>query len=143
MKEDIWYVVPEIEVRIHESWIRLIKYCQESLPYGDLKIKVANAQPIRRLKETPRIVFFKQPKVAPTNGALVYIIPSLDFRVHEYWVNLIRWCQDYFNSGELEFKVVAGQPWELISAKQEVRFDKPDTLPNAVPLEFNRTMMAK
>ena len=135
-KEEIWYIVPEIEVRVHESWIKLMQYCQENLPYGEIKIQVSNAQPTRKLKETPNIRFDKQ--VVPRVDGTWYLIPSLDCKVHEYWVNLIQWCQNYFVKGEIEFKLVNAQPTELINAKQDVRFDRPDTIPTGTPLSFAR-----
>ena len=135
-KEEFWYVVPEIEVRVHESWINLIKWCQENLPYGELKIQIANSQPTKRLKEIPSIRFDKQAPVK-SNGTW-YLIPSLDIRVHEYWINLIQWCQNYFIKGKIDFRLVNALPTELIAAKQEFRFDKPDTIPLGVPLEFSK-----
>ena len=133
--EERWYIVPEIEVRVHESWINLIKYCQENIPYGDLKIEVNNGQPSRRLKETPSIRFDKQPSTPVKNG-VYYLIQSLDMRIHEHWINLINWVQRYFQSGMLEFRLVGGQPTELLSGKQRVDFSKPETIPSGMPLEF-------
>jgi hypothetical protein len=135
-REEVWYIVPEIEIRVHESWISLIRYCQESLPYGELKVQISNAQPTKRMKETPNIRFDKQ-MTAKQNG-ITYMIESLDFRVHEYWVNLIQWCQNYFVKGEIEFKLVNALPTELVYAKQDVRFDKRDTIPDGVPLVFDK-----
>ena len=136
--EEQWYVVPEIEVRVHESWVNLVTYCRDNLQHGDLRIKIANAQPTKRLKETPVIRFDRKTPKSITDG-MWYVIPSLDVRVHEYWINLIQWCQSSFVSGELEIRLVGGQPIELISAKQDVRFDKPETIPNGIPLNFVRT----
>ena len=135
-KEDIWYVVPEIEVRVHESWVRLIQYCQENLPYGELKIQLSNAMPTKRVKETPSIRFDKQK--SKTKGKS-YVISSIDVHIHEYWINLIQWCQNYLQKGEIEFKIVNACPTDLISAKQEVRFDKQETIPSGLPLEFSKT----
>jgi len=136
MKEEIWYVVPEIEIRVHESWIELIRYCQNNLPYGDLKVNISNARPGKRLKEIPSIRFDK-PMASRTDG-IYYLIASLDFRVHEYWINLIKWCQDYFMKGELELRLINSCPTDLLSVKQEVRFDKPDTIPKGIPLNFTK-----
>jgi hypothetical protein len=134
-KEEVWYVVPEIEVRVHESWIRLIQYCQANLPYGELKIQLSNAIPTKRVKEIPNIRFDKQ---TSKQEGTSYIIPSLDVHVHEYWVNLIQWCQSYFTKGEIEFKLVNSCPADLISAKQDMRFDKLDTIPAGIPLNFSK-----
>lgn len=136
-REEIWYVVPEIEVRVHESWVNLIQYCQESLPYGDLRIEIANAQPTRKLKETPSIRFDKQLSGRGDNGKN-YLIASLNVYVNENWINLIQWCQNYFTKGKLSFKLHNATPTDLLSAEQEVRFDKPETIPSGMPLQFTK-----
>jgi hypothetical protein len=135
MAEDKWYVVPELEVRIHETWITLIDYCNNELPYGDLKIQLANALPTKRLKATPKIRFDKP--VLKSQKGTWYIIPSTGERVHEYWINFIQWCQNYFTKGTVTIRLVAAQPTELLSAEQDIRFDKPDTIPNGPPITFN------
>jgi len=134
---DNWYVVPELEVRIHSSWIELIRHCQIDMPYGDLKIKIANALPTKRVKETPKIRF-DNPMVRKTVGN-IYVIKSTGDRVQEYWVNMIQWCQNYFQLGDIEVRIVNACPTELLSAKQEARFDKPDTLPLGEPLKFDKS----
>lgn len=134
-KEEIWYVVPEIEVRVHESWIKLIQYCQENLPYGTIRIQISNAMPTKRIKETPNIRFDKQKSRSEGKS---YLISSIDVHVHEYWINLIQWCQNYFAKGEIEFKLISACPADLISVKQEIRFDKSDTIPDGIPLEFTK-----
>ena len=48
---DRMWLVPELEIRISESWIRLIRYCQTSLPNGQLCFKVNNAEPGRLVSE--------------------------------------------------------------------------------------------
>ncbi len=135
-KEELWYVVPEIEVRVHESWTNLIEYCKENLPYGDIKIQISNAQPTKRIKETPKIRFDKiTPGKVEGNW---YLIPSLGLHVHECWVNLVQWCQNYFCKGELELRIVNGQPVELLSSSQDIRFNKKDTIPAGTPLNFTK-----
>jgi len=135
--EDKWYIVPELEVRVHESWVTLIQYCQQSLPFGDIKIEISNAQPGKRLKETPNIRFDKQPSAM--KDGVWYTISSLDVRVHEYWINLIQWCQNYFAAGTLEFRLVNAQPTELLGVHQRVYFSKPETIPTGTPLDFIKT----
>lgn len=130
-----WYVVPDIELRVHESWVNLIVYTAMNLPFGDLEIEINNGQPTKRLKEKPNIRFDKQVSRSAKNGTWYYI-ESLDVHIHEYWINLIRWCQDYFTSGKLEIRLVVGCPTELISASQKVYFNRPETIPLGVPLEF-------
>lgn len=134
--EEKWYLVPEIEVRVHESWINLVQYCQENIPFGDLTIKVANGQPTKRLKEVPSIRFDKQ--AALMKDGKWYVIPSIDVRVHEYWINMVQWCQNYFISGTLSFRLVGGQPTDLLKAEQEVNFSRPKTIPNGIPLNFTK-----
>jgi len=133
-KEEIWYVVPEIEIRVHSSWIELVKYCQDKLPYGEMTIKINNALPGERLKETPNIRFDRVHK-SRDNG-VYYKISSLDVRVHESWINLISWCQNYFVAGTIIQEFVNACPTKLHSAKPIVRFDKPETIPPGLPLEF-------
>ena len=50
-QDDRMWLVPELEIRISESWIRLIRYCQTSLPNGQLCFKVGNAEPGRLVWE--------------------------------------------------------------------------------------------
>ncbi len=135
-KDEIWYVVPEVEVRIHSSWINLIQYCKDNIPYGSIRIQVSNSQPTKRSNETPSIRFDKiTPGKVEGNW---YLIPSIGVYVHECWVNLVQWCQNYFPKGELEIKLVNGQPIDLLSAKQEIRFDKKETIPEGTPLNFSK-----
>lgn len=135
--EELWYVVPELEVKIHQSWINLIQYCQDNLPFGDLRVEISNGQPGKRLKETPSIRFDKQS--VQVKGGVSYLIQSLDFRVHEYWVNCIQWCQNYVVSGIIEFRLVGSLPTELLGVKQNVNFSKPETIPDGLPLSFSKT----
>ena len=138
MREEIWYVVPEIEVRVHESWINLIRYCQESLPYGFLRLEVINAQPTKKLKEIPSIRFDK-PSLARGDNGKTYLISSLNMHIDESWINLVQWCQNYFTKGKIGFKVHGGCPTDLVEAQQDIRFDKPDTIPPGLPLCFTKT----
>ena len=131
--EEQWYVVPEIEVKVHESWTTLIQYCQTHIPFGTIKVEIKNAQPVKRLKEIPDIRFDK-PKPPKVNN--YYLIQSLDLRISENWINLIQWCQNYFQSGDIEFRLVDSHPIDLVGARQKVRFDKPETIPAGTPLDF-------
>lgn len=135
--EEQWYIVPELEVRVHQSWVELIKYCKDTLPYGDIRLQISNALPTKRLKETPSIRFDK-PVVSKNHNGKIYVIPSTGDRIHEYWINLIQWCQNYFNKGIIELRIVSSMPTDLISAKQDVRFDKPETIPVGEPMNFGK-----
>ena len=64
--EEKWYLVPEIEVRVHESWINLVQYCRDQLPYGDIKLRIVNGQPTELLEQKAKIRFDKQPSI-PNN----------------------------------------------------------------------------
>ena len=64
--DEKWYLVPDIEVRIHESWINLVRYCQEQIPFGDIKIRIVNGQPTELLESRPRVRFDKLPSI-PTS----------------------------------------------------------------------------
>lgn len=44
---------------INDSWIRLIKFCQEQLPYGELTIKVVAGSPTVLVSAKPSIRFDK------------------------------------------------------------------------------------
>ncbi len=57
--EEKLYLVPELEIRISQSWINLISYCQEKFPYGDLTVRIVNAQPTDLLESRPRVRFDK------------------------------------------------------------------------------------
>ena len=62
-----WYLVPEIEVRIPESWINVIRYCQEQLPFGDIRIRIVNGAPTELLESCPR-VRFDRPTTIPNSS---------------------------------------------------------------------------
>ena len=55
--EEKFYIVPELEVRISESWVRLVRWCQTSFRDGELRIKVINAQPTDLLDMKRKIRF--------------------------------------------------------------------------------------
>jgi len=133
--EEITYLVPEINVRISSAWVTLITYCQENLPHGSLKIEINNAQPGKKLKEVPAIRFDKAAPLKAGNGN-VYLVQSLDIRIPQSWINLIQWCQNFFNSGIIEFKLVAAQPTDLLGVSQRMNFSKPETIPAGLPLSF-------
>ena len=45
--QDRTWLVPDLEVRVNESWIRLVRYCQTQLPFGEIRIKIVNAEPTK------------------------------------------------------------------------------------------------
>ena len=56
-------VPEEIEIRVTESWIRLIRYCQVQFPFGDLTIRIANSQPTELLDKKPKVRFDREPTI--------------------------------------------------------------------------------
>ena len=66
--EEKWYLVPDIEIRIPESWINVVRYCQEELPFGDIKIRIVNGAPTELVESRPRIRF-DRPPVTISNGS--------------------------------------------------------------------------
>jgi len=50
-KNDEVYLVPELNIRIPISWIRLIRFVQTSLPHGQLCVKISNCEPTDLVKE--------------------------------------------------------------------------------------------
>jgi len=135
--EEVTYLVPEIDLTVTQAWITLISYCQENLPYGDLFIEVNNGQPGKRVKEVPSVRFDKP---APTQKeGQVYLIQSLDIRIPKPWIDLIQWCQEYFVSGKLGFRIAYASPTELLQAKHNMNFSKPETIPRGIPLDFDKT----
>ena len=131
------YLVPEINITITSAWVNLITYCQANLPYGNLFIEINNGEPRRKVKEVPSIRFDKN-DVPRDKDEKIYVIQSLDIRIPESWINMINWVQSYFVSGRLGFKLIAARPTELIEAVQKANFSKPETIPNGVPLNFDR-----
>lgn len=133
------YLVPELELTITQAWITLIAYCQENLPYGDLFVEINNGQPGKKVKEVPNIRFDKPtPSPAPSKEGQTYLIQSLGMRIPEPWIALIQWCQSYFVSGRIGFRVVNAYPTELLQTKPKVDFSKPETIPSGIPLEFDK-----
>lgn len=55
--------LPEIEVNVSKSWIRLIRFCQTSFPFGDLTIRIVNAQPTELVEKKPKIRFDKEASI--------------------------------------------------------------------------------
>jgi hypothetical protein len=135
-KNENFYIVPEIDVKVHESWIKLVQYCQSNLQYGDLRIQISNSIPTKRMHETPNIRFDKQS--GSMRDGITYYIKSIDTHVHESWIYMVQWCQNYFVSGVIEFKLVGSVPTELISADQKVDFSKLSTIPPGIPLKFSK-----
>ena len=63
--EEKFYVVPELEIRVHESWINLVSWCQNQMPFGDIKIRIVNGQPTELLEQRAKIRFDKNVSIPP------------------------------------------------------------------------------
>ena len=63
--EEKWYLVPDIEIRIPESWINVVRYCQEQIPFGDIKIRIVNGAPTELLESKPKIRFDQELSIPP------------------------------------------------------------------------------
>ena len=135
--EEITYLVPEVNVTVTQAWINHIRYCQDNLPYGDIYLEINNGQPGKKIKEIPSIRFDKQHSVI--KGEMGYIIQSLDMRIPKSWIDMILWVQEHFASGKIGYRLVSAQPTELLMAKQNVNFSRPETIPCGLPLNFSRS----
>ncbi len=51
------YLIPELNIRVSMSWLNLITFCQGSLPYGDISVKIVNGQPTELLDKKEKIRF--------------------------------------------------------------------------------------
>jgi hypothetical protein len=58
------YEIPELQVRIPKSWIRLIVYCQRELADGQLCVKINNSEPGDLVSQytEKRIRFDREPR---------------------------------------------------------------------------------
>ena len=65
-----------------------------------------------------------------------YVVPELEVRVHESWINLVNWCQTQAPYADIELRIVNGQPTELLSCKPKVRFDKQTSVPQGLPVKL-------
>jgi len=72
----------------------------------------------------------------PTKAGWLEIIGMEGAYIHQHWINMIQWIQTHFVSGDLEIKFVNGLPTNLEGAKQKVYFNKAETIPKGMPLDF-------
>ena len=68
----------------------------------------------------------------PKTEEKCYLIPDIEIRIHESWINLVRYCQDKFPYGDITIRIVDAQPTDLLDQKPKMRFDKPATIPKVV-----------
>jgi len=54
----------------------------------------------------------------------------VELKVTHAWANLILYCKREIPHGDIHIKIVNGQPTKLLDQKKDIRFDKPNTLPN-------------
>lgn len=60
------YLIPELEIRISQSWVRLVRFCQVEFPHGDLKVRIVNGQPTELVEAKRKIRFDKEQSI-PTS----------------------------------------------------------------------------
>jgi hypothetical protein len=53
----------------------------------------------------------------------------MDAVISKNWARVIHYCKTKLPHGEITFQVVNGEPVDLISSKEKIRFDKPDFFP--------------
>lgn len=53
----------------------------------------------------------------------------MDAVISKNWARVIHYCKTRLPHGEITFQVVNGEPTDLISSKEKIRFDKPDFFP--------------
>jgi hypothetical protein len=58
--------LPEIEVSVSKSWIRLIRWTQVNMPFGELTIRIVNAGPTDLISHKAKVRFDKEQSI-PTN----------------------------------------------------------------------------
>lgn len=58
--------VPELEIPVSKAWIRFIRWCQVSFPYGTVTIQIVNAQPTKLVDKKQDIRFDKETTI-PVN----------------------------------------------------------------------------
>jgi len=71
-EEEVLYLIPETNIMISQAWLNLITHCQDSFPYGDMTVRIVNAQPTELIDEKPKIRFDKKatiPKLPITTNA--------------------------------------------------------------------------
>ena len=66
----------------------------------------------------------------------VYVIPELEIRVPESWINLVSWCQTQAPYADIGVRIVNGQPTDLLSCTPKVRFDKQTSIPQGLPIKL-------
>lgn len=52
--------IPVEEINVTEAWLRLIRLCQAELPYGWIKVQLANGEPKQMLDHEKEIRFDKE-----------------------------------------------------------------------------------
>ena len=60
---EVMYLVPELNIKISLAWVNLVHYCQTRIPFGDIRVRIVNANPTELLEEKPKIRFDKEPTI--------------------------------------------------------------------------------
>ena len=56
-------------------------------------------------------------------------VTEVEVRISPSWVNFINWCKVTCPFADISVRIVAGQPTDLLDAKQKIRFDKDTSIP--------------
>ena len=60
--------LPEIEVRISQSWVRFIQWCKVNVPHGQICIRTVNGEPTDLVPEyTKRKIRFDKEESIPSS----------------------------------------------------------------------------
>ena len=53
------------EIKVSESWLRLIRWCLLECPHGEIKVKIVNGEPTTLLESRRNIRFDKPLTISP------------------------------------------------------------------------------
>ena len=53
----------------------------------------------------------------------------VEMRVSRNWIRFISFCRDQCPHGNVNVRILNGEPTKLVDVKREIRFDKSETIP--------------
>lgn len=68
VKEGLCYIIQSLDVRIQQSWINMIQWCQITFVSGKIGIRIISAQPTELLSAKQNPVNFSKLETIPTGG---------------------------------------------------------------------------
>ncbi len=139
-------VSPDLmELEVHRSWTRHIEWVKQTLPFGQVCVKIVNGNPN---KLVPEYTFFDlrfDRDVGPVN------IEDIDFSANEpipsvrqtsktkrkaaklpetimmkvpvSWIKLIYFCKTTLTNGQLCYQTIKGEPRSFVKELSEVNVD--------------------